>query len=208
MFCDGLQYSRISVCQHKLHINTWNFSKVLSDASQSLYTVFNVFAHQCDCIHYWKNLYGVGKSIQHGRMQMECDTLYMVLGMYTLWEKEYNIGQRLWSQWMCIVWDRTYGVAQYIYYDRRHVVWKNVHGVGDLYGTLDLLPWHNLYFQMKKIQTEKQNFLFCRWKQQVKMSCRYLSPKLHGVTSQKTVIDMMIYVTRVNRKVLHGAVRL
>jgi hypothetical protein len=60
-------------------------------------------------------------------------------------------------------------------------------------------------FPDEKIQTEMQNFLFCRWKKQVKMSHRYLSPNLHGVTSQKIVIDT-IYVTRVNRKVLHGAV--
>jgi len=79
-----------------------------------------------------------------------------------------------------------------------------------MYVVCEKVFWHfrfvvvrEILFPDEEIQTILQNFLFCRWRQQVKMSHLYLSPKLHGVTSQKTVIEI-IYVTRVNRKVLHG----
>jgi hypothetical protein len=62
-------------------------------------------------------------------------------------------------------------------------------------------------FPDEKIQAVLQNFLFCRWRQQVKMSHLYLSPNLHGVTSQKIDTEI-IYVTRDNRKVLHGLLHL
>jgi len=83
-----------------------------------------------------------------------------------------------------------------------HVVWKNVCGVGEDVWHFRVVVVTGFVFPDEKTQTVLQNFLFCRWRQKVKMSHRYLSPKLHGVTFQKIVIEM-IYVTRVNRKVLH-----
>jgi hypothetical protein len=82
-------------------------------------------------------------------------------------------------------------------------MWKNVRDVGEVVWHFRIVVVTEFVFPDEKTQTELQNFLFCRWRQQVKMSHRYLSPKLDGVTSQKIVIEM-IYVTRVNRKVLHG----
>ena len=51
-----------------------------------------------------KKLYAIEGYTQHGKMRLEwtecmyCDTLYMVLGMYMVWQKECRIGQRLWYE--------------------------------------------------------------------------------------------------------------
>jgi len=86
-------------------------------------------------------------------------------------------------------------------------VWKNVRGVGEGVWHFRIVVVSEFLFPDEKTETVLHNFLFCMSRQQVKMSHRYLSPKLHGVTSQMIVIEM-IYVTRVNRKVLHGPLHL
>ena len=78
--------------------------------------------------------------------------------------------------------------------ERMYMVWEKV---------LRIVVVTQFVSAGEKIQTVLQKFLFCTWGQQVKMSHLDLSPKLHDVTSQKIVIEM-IYVTRVNRKVFHG----
>jgi len=69
------------------------------------------------------------------------------------------------------------------------VVWEKVFGTR-------FVVVSEFVFPDEKIQTVLQNFLFCRWRQKVKMSHLYLSPKLHGVTSQKIVTEIyMLHVS-------------
>jgi hypothetical protein len=142
----------------------------------------------------WENVRGVGECTWCGRM-------------YVVWQNVRGVEECTWCGRMYVVWQNVRGAGECMWCGRMYVVWKNVRGVGEGVWHFRFFVVTEFVFPDETIQTVLQNFLFCLWRQQAKMSHRWLFPKLHGVSSQKIVIEM-IYVTRVNGKVLHGLLHL